>query len=104
MHPHLPRQSSDVTLVDTDDRPLGEEAPLKADSRRTPVPRVQLAALCALRVVEPVAFTHIFPYVNEMLERIGAVRDPAHVGFYSGLVVRRFPSSALMRFYLNEIP
>lgn len=93
---HLQRSCSDATIVnDAESQPLLgcdvvkplSEPPVTAPTP-APVPRIQLAALCALRIVEPVAFTHIFPYVNEMLEHIGVARDPAKIGFYSGLVVR----------------
>lgn len=80
---HMERTASDVTLVD-------EEAALlvKGDKRgRTPLPKLQLLALCTLRLVEPVSFTHIFPYVNEMIARMGVANDPATIGYYSGAVV-----------------
>lgn len=56
-------------------------------SRVTPLPKVQLITLCAVRLVDPIAFTQIFPYVNEMMERLHLTNDPSKIGFYSGLVV-----------------
>ena len=53
----------------------------------TPLPRAQLATLCIVRLVDPIAFTQIFPYVNEMMERLHLTDDPSRIGFYSGLVV-----------------
>ena len=52
----------------------------------SPLPTRQLAILCAIRLADPIAFTQIFPYVNEMMERFG-VAEPSKTGFYSGLVV-----------------
>lgn len=82
-----------------DDCTTGDETrPLLHDAERgqtrcqpsTPLPRRQLATLCAIRLVDPVAFTQIFPYVNEMMERFG-IAEPSKTGFYSGLVVCLFP-------------
>ena len=54
----------------------------------TPLPKAQLATLCAVRLVDPIMFTQIFPYVNEMIDGFNVVRNPGDIGFYSGLVVR----------------
>lgn len=98
---HLQRSCSEDTIInDAEAQPLLGGAsddpgdPSLKLSPPTPLPKVQLAALCALRLVEPVAFTHIFPYVNEMLAGIGVASDPAKVGFYSGLVVS--PSNIIL--------
>jgi hypothetical protein len=98
----LQRSDSDATLVHADDarQPLLPDAPISGPAKPlqgrpgarpppTPLPRLQLAALCALRLVEPVAFTHIFPFVNELC--LAVTNDPANVGFYSGMVVRAAP-------------
>lgn len=53
----------------------------------TPLPKAQLASLCMVRLVDPIAFTQIFPYVNEMMEYLRVTEDPSKIGFYSGLVV-----------------
>ena len=55
-------------------------------SARSTLPARQLGVLCAIRLADPIAFTQIFPYVNEMMERFG-VAEPSKTGFYSGLVV-----------------
>lgn len=54
----------------------------------TPLAAAQFALLCALRFVDPLTFTQIFPYINQLLSALHLVDDPAKVGFYSGLVVR----------------
>ena len=56
--------------------------------KTTPLPKAQLATLCAVRLVDPIAFTQIFPYVNEMMDHLHLTEDPSKIGFYSGLVVR----------------
>ena len=51
------------------------------------LPTRQLATLCAIRLADPIAFTQIFPYVNEMMENFGVATNPSQTGFYSGIVV-----------------
>jgi hypothetical protein len=55
----------------------------------TPLPRLQIFLLCYTRIVEPVAFFSIFPYINFMIENTGGV-DKKDVGFYSGLIESLF--------------
>lgn len=57
----------------------------------TPLAKAQLAALCMVRLVDPIAFTQIFPYVNEMMEYLKVTEDRSKIGFYSGLVVSVYP-------------
>ena len=71
---------------------LGDENALEGQkanevTRVTPIPVAQLATLCVVRLVDPIAFTQIFPYVNEMMEHLRITDDPSKIGFYSGLVV-----------------
>jgi hypothetical protein len=65
------------------------EARIAEKPKPTPVPKGQLAALCVVRLVEPIAFTQLFPYVNEFMSDLHLTDDPSKIGFYSGLVVRR---------------
>jgi hypothetical protein len=51
-----------------------------------PIPWNQIFLLCYARVVEPIAFFAIFPFINKMIYETGNV-DVADVGFYSGLIV-----------------
>lgn len=71
----------------------------------TPLPKLQLASeylifflilyLCSkswtvigcMRLVEPIAYTQIFPYINEFLNSLHVTDNPKRIGFYSGLVV-----------------
>ena len=84
--------------------PLGDDsalekqnsaAPTARSDRTTPIPKAQLATLCAVRLVDPIAFTQIFPYVNEMMERLHLTQDHSKIGFYSGLVVSPAPPTYL---------
>ncbi|KAL5511682.1 hypothetical protein ACEPAH_4900 [Sanghuangporus vaninii] len=62
------------------------------------LPKRQLATLCAIRLADPVAFTQVFPYVNEMMATFG-VAEPSKTGFYSGLVESVFALAQLMSIY-----
>lgn len=33
------------------------------------------------------AFSQIFPYINQLIEDLGVAKDPSGIGYYSGLVV-----------------
>jgi hypothetical protein len=56
----------------------------------TPLPKIQIALLCYARLVEPIAFFSIFPFVNKMLWETGSLAE-ADVGFYTGLIVSLNP-------------
>ena len=94
------------------DRPLDETCPLLesqvlAKPAPTPIPKGQLAALCTVRLVEPIAFTQLFPYVNEFMSDLHLTDDPSRVGFYSGLVVRCIPicaSHISVLTFLRKVP
>ncbi|KAF2878495.1 major facilitator superfamily domain-containing protein [Massariosphaeria phaeospora] len=63
---------------------------LDVDSEEdVPLPRKQIFLLCYTRVVEPIAFFSIFPYINTMIERTGGI-NKEDVGFYSGLIESLF--------------
>jgi predicted MFS family arabinose efflux permease len=61
----------------------------RATEEETPFPRYQILILCYASIVEPVAFFIIFPYINEMVERIGH-QLPENVGFWTGTIESLF--------------
>lgn len=63
------------------------ESQVSKPAKMTPIPKLQLAALCLVRLLEPIGFTQLFPYINEMVVKLNMVDDPSKVGFVSGLVV-----------------
>ena len=69
-----------------EDKTEGSQGSVRS-TKITPLPKAQLASLCAVRLVDPIAFTQIFPYVNEMMEFLRVTEDHSKIGFYSGLVV-----------------
>lgn len=87
---------SAATLVDDswhDDPETGKSA------RRSPLNMLQLLTLCAVRIVEPIAFTQIFPYVNDMMASFRLTADPSKIGFYSGSVESIFAVAQLFSIY-----
>ncbi|CAE6364898.1 unnamed protein product [Rhizoctonia solani] len=54
--------------------------------KRTPLPLKQLVVLCLMRFSEPVSFSVIFPFVNQMIEELGVTKDPKAIGYYSGFI------------------
>jgi len=53
-----------------------------------PLPKDQILFLCFARVVEPIAFFCIFPFINQMIRDTGVAEED--VGFYSGLIESLF--------------
>jgi hypothetical protein len=67
--------------------PLAPQAPEHDDREDdTPLPKSQIFLLCYARMVEPIAFFTIFPFINKMIWETGNL-DQEDVGFYSGLIV-----------------
>ncbi|KAG8425978.1 hypothetical protein J3459_008577 [Metarhizium acridum] len=57
-----------------------------------PLPKVQIALLCYARMMEPIAFFSIFPFIAQMVKRNGNLPD-SDVGFYSGLIESIFSAT-----------
>ncbi|KAF7359339.1 MFS domain-containing protein [Mycena sanguinolenta] len=75
------------------------DADLEATKRRTPLPTGQLAALCVSRLTDPIAYTQLFPYINQMLWDLKVTNDVSKIGFYSGLVESTFAISQTLTTY-----
>ncbi len=71
---------SEATLIGTPKPTVDDDKPL---------PKTQIFLLCYARLVEPIAFFSIFPYINQMVQENGGLED-ADVGFYSGLIESLF--------------
>ena len=69
------------------------------DDEDKPLPRAQIFLLCYARIVEPIAFFSIFPFVNKMIWETGGL-DEADVGFYSGLIVSTLHA---LRIYIGDM-
>lgn len=70
----------------------GDSANGHADDDK-PLPKDQIFFLCFARLVEPLAFFCIFPFLNQMIWETGQVAK-TDVGFYSGLIVSPMPSDS----------
>ncbi|KAI0803737.1 major facilitator superfamily transporter [Xylaria sp. FL0064] len=51
--------------------------------------KTQILLLCYARLIEPVAFFSIFPYINQMVQENGYLKEE-DMGFYSGLIESLF--------------
>ncbi|KAJ7702315.1 major facilitator superfamily domain-containing protein [Mycena rosella] len=65
---------------------------------KTPLPKA-LAAVCISRLTDPIAYTQIFPYINEFLILLHVTDDVSKIGFYSGLVESAFAISQTLTIY-----
>lgn len=74
--------------------------PREPDDDDKPFPFWQILILCYASVVEPMAFFSIFPYINQMVERIGD-QLPENVGFWTGTIESLFSlvQMVLIMFY-----
>ncbi|KAI4863576.1 MFS general substrate transporter [Hypoxylon rubiginosum] len=69
--------------------------PLLTKPEDKPLPKLQIFFLCYARVVEPIAFFSIFPYINQMVQDNGHL-DEADVGFYGGLIESLFSLTQML--------
>jgi hypothetical protein len=76
-----------------------ESSPLLRRPASTPLPKAQLFTLCLIRLVEPIAFAQVFPYINEMIADLHLPGGPSHTAFYSGLAESAFAISSLFSIY-----
>lgn len=60
-----------------------------------PLPMMQIFLLCYARMMEPIAFFSIVPYIAQMVERNGHL-PKADVGFYSGLIESLFSATQML--------
>ncbi|KAG4440788.1 hypothetical protein IFR05_003716 [Cadophora sp. M221] len=67
--------------------PSANNIPSNVDD--TPLPKLQILVLCLARMIEPIAFFGIFPFINKMIEETGDLNE-ADVGFYSGFIESMF--------------
>lgn len=55
-----------------------------------PMPVIQVLLLCYASLAEPIAYFAIFPFINEMIYRLGDNLAESDVGFWSGLIESLF--------------
>ncbi|OTB00181.1 hypothetical protein M426DRAFT_66382 [Hypoxylon sp. CI-4A] len=69
--------------------------PLLPKPEDKPLPKQQIFLLCYARLIEPIAFFSIFPYINQMVQENGNLQE-ADVGFYSGLIESLFSLTQML--------
>ncbi|KAI2613340.1 MFS general substrate transporter [Hypoxylon sp. NC1633] len=69
--------------------------PLLSKPEDKPLPKVQIFFLCCARLVEPIAFFSIFPYINQMVQENGQL-DEVDVGFYGGMIESLFSLTQML--------
>lgn len=80
--------SRSSTALSDETRPLlSRDADDTQEIKYTPLPKIQLSILCYLRLLDPLNFSQIFPYVNQFMANLHPTADPSQIGYYSGLVV-----------------
>ncbi|KAF4341010.1 tetracycline resistance protein (probable transport) [Fusarium beomiforme] len=60
-----------------------------------PFPKFQVLLLCYARVMEPIAFFSIFPFIAQMVQENGNL-PKTDVGFYSGLIESLFSATQMI--------
>lgn len=78
-----------ATPVTTNNNGQGASSDDNDEEDERPFPKWQVFWLCFARMLEPMAFFSIFPYINQMVRDNGHL-DTADVGFYSGLIESLF--------------
>ncbi|KAI0535154.1 major facilitator superfamily transporter [Xylaria digitata] len=66
-----------------------------AEESSKPLPKKQILLLCYARLIEPVAFFSIFPYINQMVQENGNLAEE-DMGFYSGLIESLFSLTQML--------
>ncbi|CAE6515793.1 unnamed protein product [Rhizoctonia solani] len=89
--------TSQSSVEDVQPRSPGPDVP--EPPQLTPVPKLQVVSVCVSRIAESFDYNQIFPYVNEMVWRLGITDDPKKVGFYSGMLDSMFAFSQLVVVY-----
>ncbi|EPE05819.1 major facilitator superfamily transporter [Ophiostoma piceae UAMH 11346] len=85
--PHVPHAATgETTPLLTSSNGAQSSAGATDESR---IPKKQVALLCFARLIEPIAFFSVFPYINQMVQDNGSIAD-TDVGFYSGVIESLF--------------
>jgi len=67
----------------------GQSAVKRQDSKRTPLPWLQLSIVYLIQAAEPVAASVIYPFINQFVRETGIVgKDEKKTGYFAGVIVR----------------
>ncbi|KAK8009682.1 hypothetical protein PG989_000615 [Apiospora arundinis] len=89
-----PAQDPDVAEAIVEDEGTGRAT--HGHHHDKPLPKAQIFLLCYARLVEPVAFFSIFPYINDMILHVSPGIRKVDVGFYSGLIESLFSLTQML--------
>lgn len=65
------------------------------EDEEAPLPKLQIFLLCYARLVEPIAFFSIFPFVPQMIHEVGDIPSD-QVGYYTGLIESLFSITQML--------
>ncbi|KAL7410606.1 major facilitator superfamily domain-containing protein [Mrakia frigida] len=65
----------------------------------TPLPKFQLFVVLAARIVEPIGYSAIFPFVNNMMEDLLPNVEKSRIGAYGGFIESVFAISQVLVMY-----
>ena len=77
------------TTVQTSDPAVAESLVSNSKPEDNSLPKTQIMLLCYARMIEPIIFFSIFPFINQMVLENGQLRE-ADVGYFSGLIESLF--------------
>ncbi|KAG9308880.1 major facilitator superfamily domain-containing protein [Chiua virens] len=73
-------------------------SPPPAAKGPTPLPKAQLGTLVVVRSVDPIAYSQIFPFINQLLADL-RIAKPEQVGLYSGLIESAYSLAQVFSVY-----
>jgi hypothetical protein len=88
--PLLPSSQNSGPTVSQQNGHADTEAAMAEEEEEIPLPMFQIAILCIARMMDPISFFSIFPFVPSMVRDSGVLEED--VGFYTGVIVRASPS------------
>ncbi|KAF8894468.1 major facilitator superfamily domain-containing protein [Infundibulicybe gibba] len=87
-------------MSESQNLPSGSQAEAQLlQPSRTSVPKMQLGVLCTMRILDPLNFSQIFPYINQFLVDLRITNDISQIGYYSGIVESSFAICQLLSIY-----
>ncbi|KAJ7641864.1 MFS transporter [Roridomyces roridus] len=95
MSPSAEVSETTPLLVDTEARTADEEPRAEPEDVEKPLPMGQILLLCYARLIDPIAFFSIFPFINKMINEQAGVPE-TDVGFYAGLIESLFSMTQML--------
>ncbi|TVY80317.1 Efflux pump azaK [Lachnellula suecica] len=90
--PAVPINEETVVSAEDDGNTNGT---VRAEEEDKPLPKLQMFLLCYARLIEPIAFFGIFPFLPRMVRENGNLKE-TQVGYYSGLIESAFSLTQML--------